>query len=57
MTGPSIHTPRAVRYGSQGPLHLLRRGSRMVVAGAMLAARHPSARQAFWSVGQPGSSP
>lgn len=60
MTGShSTNTPRerAVRYGSRGPLHLSRNGNHRVAVGAMLAARHPKARQAFKPVGPPGSSP
>lgn len=48
---------RAVRYGSQGPLHLLRHGRCKASVGAILAARLNGARQAFEPVGPPGSSP
>jgi hypothetical protein len=59
MIGSTTHTPRerAVRYGSQGPLHLSRNGVRKFAVGALLAARTPRARQALQPVGPPGSSP
>lgn len=60
MIGSPYNPPipqRAVRYGSRGPLHLSRHGNQLFAGGAMLAARYPSARQAFEPVGPPGSSP
>lgn len=48
----AIDTPRAVRYGSQGPLHLSRNGNHRIAVGAPLAALSPRAWQASRPAGR-----